>query len=111
MAYISRITSLSNFNGVLLGRDIGKALKEGHVYGLLNISGVIVLEDLGEHADARMIQDGGTINHIATEGVYCLTKLEYLKQLISESRDEGDHFDSSYHREMIKKLKKELKLK
>ena len=86
---------------------MGDALKDGHVYGLVNFQGVLILQDLGEHADARMIQDGGTINHIATEGVYCLNKQEYLNQLIKESED----FQSDYSIKMIKKLKKDLKIK
>lgn len=104
MSYISRITSLKGFKNVVIGRDMGNVLKNGHVYGMISIDGYIIMKDLGEHADARMIQDGGTINHIITEGVYCLTKTEYLAQLENESKD----FESNYHINMIKKLKREL---
>ena len=77
---ICRIASLKGFKNVLLGRDMAGIFKEGHVYSVVELNGVIMLNDLGEHASARYL-DGATINHYATSGVHCVTKEEYKTEL------------------------------
>lgn len=84
MSYISRITSLKHFDNVLLGRDLANALKPGTVYGIINILGVITLEEIGEQAQSTPHTENKTIGQIAVEGVYMLTKGEYEEQLKSD---------------------------
>lgn len=81
---ISRIVKLNGFDNVLLGRDLGNALKEGVVYGITNLAGVIFLTELGEHAQGRPNGEDRTISQIAVGGEYCLTKEEYAEQLKRE---------------------------
>jgi len=82
--YLSRITSLKGFNNILLGRDLSKVLKPGVVYGIIEVMGVIMIEEIGEQATARPNGENRTIGQIVIEGVYCLTKEEYAAQLKKE---------------------------
>jgi len=85
---ICRISSLRGFQGVLIGRDMGEVFEEGHVYVARNIMGVIVIEDLGEHAVEKWLEKEGVltgrVNHYVTSGITMLTKEEYAKQLENE---------------------------
>jgi hypothetical protein len=81
---IARLASLKGFKGVLLGRDIGDILKNGHVYSISEVMGVIMIQDLGKHAVSKYQQSGASISQCANEGVYCLTEDEYKKQLKQE---------------------------
>lgn len=83
---IARLASLKGFNGVLLGRDIGNILQEGHVYSISEVMGVIMINDLGEHAVSKYQKMGASIAQCTTEGVYCLTKTEYAAQIESEEK-------------------------
>jgi hypothetical protein len=77
---ITRLAVLKGFDHVILGRDLAGNLKEGHVYEITEILGVLMIKDLGEHALMDR-HTGNTINSIALSGVHCLTKNEYQKQL------------------------------
>ncbi|MBD2705587.1 hypothetical protein IC229_33575 [Spirosoma sp. BT702] len=77
---VCRIASLHNFNNVLLGRDLAGIFESGHVYNFRKVAGIIMVEDLGEHAMDEAI-GGATISVYATSGVHCLTKAEYEYQL------------------------------
>lgn len=89
---IARLASLKGFKGVLLGRDIGDVLKNGHVYSISEIMGVIMIEDLGKHAISKYQQSGASISQCATEGAYCLTEDEYKQQLKKESILEDEDY-------------------
>lgn len=78
---IARLASLKDFNGVLLGRDMGELFKDGHVYEAREILGTIVFTDLGEHA---LYYAGSTISQYATSGLHCLTKEEYEREQSKE---------------------------
>lgn len=77
---ICRIASLSGFGGVLLGRDIGGLFTEGHVYSAINVDGVIVLTDLGDHAKCDHFK-GNRVGYYATDGTHCLTLAEHEAQI------------------------------
>ena len=78
MPIISRIVSLKGFSNVICGRDLNKILKEGVVYGLQDIGGVIMLVELGEAAE---LEKGLGISNIMMGGTYMLTKEEREKEL------------------------------
>ena len=87
---IARIASLKGFEGVLLGRDIGGVLKEGHVYQIIDLQGVIMLKDLGEHGICEHFE-GNRISYYATEGTHCLTKREREIELATKA--DAEYFD------------------
>ena len=73
----SRISKL--FSGIIAGKDIADLFKDGHVYSLKDVMGVIMIEDLGECE----IPDGWQFSQIMMDGRHLLTKEEYKR---SESR-------------------------
>lgn len=73
---ITRIASIDGFGGMLLGRDIAEIFKEGHVYGVQEIMGEIILTDLGKHAKSHSFKDN-RIGFYAVDGTHCFTKEEY----------------------------------
>lgn len=77
---VTRFAVLKGFDSVILGRDIAKNLKEGHVYEITEIMGVLMIRDLGEHALIER-HSGHKIGSLAISGVHCLTKDEYKRQL------------------------------
>lgn len=80
MAYISRVVSLKGFPQIIMGRDIGKALDEGIIYGVQNVMGVITLVPIGEAVvpDLRW-----KIHNIITDGKHLLTKEEFRAELVN----------------------------
>ena len=101
---ITRIVRLKGYRNILMGRDLANLLTDGHVYQLHNVEGVIIMMDLGEHADGSMLRECATLGAIGAQGTYCLTKPEYLTSL-EKSHEE---FESTSMHDEIQKLKKEL---
>lgn len=84
---ITRIANLKHYNNVLVGRDLAKIFKEGHVYQVTQLMGEIMIKDLGEHAEAKWLEGGkGTLSQVILDGTYCLTKDENTTQLKHKSR-------------------------
>lgn len=81
---VTRLTKLKGYNNVLAGRDLANVLKEGHVYSITEVLGVIMINDLGEHAVNEDYKGAG-LAHLMTTGTHCLTKEEYKKQLSRNS--------------------------
>lgn len=77
---VTRLAVLKGFDQVILGRDMADILKNGHVYEITEILGVLMIRDLGEHALMER-QSGHDINGHALKGVHCLTKEEYEQQI------------------------------
>jgi hypothetical protein len=82
---VTRLASLKDFGGLLLGRDIAEIFKEGHVYEVREIMGEILVRDLGEHAICEYYE-GNKVNFYVTHAAHCLTKQEYEKE--KQMRDE-----------------------
>lgn len=78
MSYISRITSLKGFPNVLMGRDLGHVLDPGKVYGLSKIDGMIILQEIGDHAE---LKPGNRLSYTLIQGTYLLTKAEHEAEL------------------------------
>lgn len=77
---VTRLAVIKGFDRVILGRDIAGNLKEGHVYEITEILGVLMIKDLGEHAIVER-HLGHTVSGLAMSGVHCLTKEEYKKAI------------------------------
>lgn len=78
---IARVVSLKSFDGVLIGRDLGGILKNGHVYDVREVMGVIMLTDLGLHAIPDWSKVGsyemsGRISQYVMDGKIYLTEEE-----------------------------------
>lgn len=78
----TRIASLAGFDRILAGRDMGGIFKEGHVYDVREIEGVIMFTDLGEHAlNSAFCGPNGkfasSFGVIMQDGKYLFTKDEY----------------------------------
>lgn len=90
---ICRITSLRGFNGIIVGRDLGNVLKEGHVYSVREVMDEIIIKDLGEHAYAEWMEKDGvpvaTVSDCLMSGVTKMTKVEYELQLKGKELDSG----------------------
>lgn len=84
--YLSRIVSLKDFDNVLIGRDLSNALQKGMVYGILNIGGNILLEELGPHATSQKGLETRKLGQIAIDGVSYLTQEEYAAQLEQQDK-------------------------
>lgn len=80
---ICRLTSLKGFQGVILGRDLGNILEEGHVYSVVRILDEIILTDLGKHATDENFAYHD-INGHAMNGVAMLTEAEYATQIFHQ---------------------------
>lgn len=109
---ITRIASIKGFKNVIIGRDLKEILKPGFVYDVSTMPGadgldVYTIKCLGEHATSAYMERGAQLSQTITEGVYCLTKTEYLAQLENEYKD----FESQATLKMINQLKKDLKIK
>ncbi len=74
---VTRLAKLKGFDNVLAGRDLLNILKDGHVYSLTEVMGVVMITDLGEHA---IKHEGSDIAGIFMDGAHCLTKEEFEKQ-------------------------------
>jgi hypothetical protein len=81
---VCRIASLKDFGGVIIGRDMGDILKEGHVYSVVELMGQIIITDLGEHAQPEWLGSNGTVSQYVTSGVPMLTKAEYRREKEAE---------------------------
>lgn len=86
---VTRITSLEGFDNVLLGRDLKKIFKPGHVYDVSTLEGVTMITDLGKHAKPKH-SEAYRIDQIATDGSYCLTEREYAIQWNKECDEMGN---------------------
>ncbi len=85
---VTRFAVLKGFDDVILGRSLSGILKKGHVYQLDEILGVIMIKDLGEHAEMEK-QLGCTISHVASSGIHCFTKSEYERKI---EREESERY-------------------
>lgn len=72
----TRISKIKHFGKIIAGVDNNNVFKEGHVYSFIKIEGVIVCEDLGEHAEQENFKFR-RFWEIMMEGIYLLTKKEY----------------------------------
>lgn len=82
---LSRIVKLKNHHNVLVGRDLSKVLKDGQVYGISELMGVITLTPLGESAHTMVANtrfptfkdDPRTKAQILMDGATYITEEEY----------------------------------
>lgn len=81
---ITRIVKLPKHDNVLIGRDLAKIFKNGHVYGVTTYFNEIVISDLGESAlpeihSGSYPNQGSEINSIMTgnPALVYFTKKEY----------------------------------
>ena len=69
----TRISKVKGFDGLILGRDLADVFTNGHVYSAKKVGGMILIEDLGEHADTFTNSD---VSILVITGRHCLTKKE-----------------------------------
>jgi len=74
---VTRISKLKGFPDIIVGRDLAKVFKEGHVYSIEEIMGMHIIKDLGEYAMPEYHAD---LLSIMRDGTYLLTRAENEKQ-------------------------------
>lgn len=91
---ICRIAKLKGFDNIIAGRDFAGIFKEGHVYAVYELMGVIMFKDLGEYGLPEWLQrEGHRFGTIIMDGSYLLTKDELKKsEEQNTSVDTGEYY-------------------
>ena len=71
---VTRFSKLKGFPDLIVGRDLNKLFKEGHVYSVEDILGVLMIKDLGEYKMPEDKREHSDYVSIIQDGSYLLVK-------------------------------------